>query len=286
MRCSAPLPIVAVTATTKPPSTTITMPMPFSGRRQDGSIDQQRYSEVGDGHQSNDNYNYCGEEDDDNDDDDDVKDSNGTVELWSDNVTEFLRPSTNSYSDNVVTTNPNTNSTVKNSIATRKARTTETTVDDSDDDSENGMQFNYEDDEDFYCNDDEDNRQLVQQQQKQQKQGRKTRRPFYVEEEEDDNNNSGDDYHLQSNFLSTLLSKQMYQYLYPPNVPKTIQLYRWENLAIPACYLLVGVLQGLSGPFTNVYPLDLNASEAQQVSSMPCSTSDRKRSFSLEFLCR
>jgi hypothetical protein len=40
---------------------------------------------------------------------------------------------------------------------------------------------------------------------------------------------------------------------------------RRENLAIPACYLLVGILQGLSGPLINVYPLDLGATEAQQM---------------------
>ena len=94
------------------------------------------------------------------------------------------------------------------------------------------------------------------------------------EEEEDDDDHirhksstipsghphSGDDYTSQ-----TKLPKVVYQYIYPPNVPRSVQLCRPENIAIPACYLLVGLLQGLSGPFTNVYPLDLNASEAQQV---------------------
>ncbi len=156
-------------------------------------------------------------------------------------------------------------STGKAGIATRKTSTLETTLDDSDDDdddgSENAMRFNYEDDEGYLYNDDEgDDRQLVQKRQ------RKKQRNNNENEVEDSDYNSGDDYHLQSNLLSTILSKKIYQYLYPPNVPKSIQLYRWENLAIPSCYLLVGVLQGLSGPFTNVYPLDLNASEAQQVS--------------------
>ena len=72
---------------------------------------------------------------------------------------------------------------------------------------------------------------------------------------------SGDDYTTSQ----TRLPKVVYQYIYPPNVPRSVQLCRSENIAIPACYLLVGLLQGLSGPFTNVYPLDLNASEAQQV---------------------
>jgi hypothetical protein len=54
-------------------------------------------------------------------------------------------------------------------------------------------------------------------------------------------------------------------WLYPPNLPRSCQLLRRENIAIPACYLLVGLLQGLSGPLINVYPLDLGATEAQQV---------------------
>ncbi|KAL3808953.1 hypothetical protein ACHAXA_011348 [Cyclostephanos tholiformis] len=70
----------------------------------------------------------------------------------------------------------------------------------------------------------------------------------------------GDDYRDSG----TILPEFVYHYLYPPNVPRSCQLYRIENIAIPSCYLLVGILQGLSGPFANVYPLDLGASEAQQ----------------------
>jgi hypothetical protein len=73
---------------------------------------------------------------------------------------------------------------------------------------------------------------------------------------------SGDDYATSH----TRLPKRLYQYIFPPEAPRAVQLFRPENIAVPACYLLVGLLQGLSGPFTNVYPLDLNASEAQQVS--------------------
>ncbi|GMH59211.1 hypothetical protein TrRE_jg5666, partial [Triparma retinervis] len=54
-------------------------------------------------------------------------------------------------------------------------------------------------------------------------------------------------------------------YLYPPHLPPSVQLLRRENIAIPACYFLVGALQGLSGALMNVYPVDLGASEAQQV---------------------
>ena len=48
-------------------------------------------------------------------------------------------------------------------------------------------------------------------------------------------------------------------------VPNEVQLWRIENIAVPACYLTVGVVQGLSGPLMNVYPLDLGATEAAQV---------------------
>ncbi len=58
----------------------------------------------------------------------------------------------------------------------------------------------------------------------------------------------------------------LHDWLYPPQLPPELQLLRKENIAIPACYLLVGILQGLSGPLINVYPLDLNATEAQQTS--------------------
>lgn len=62
----------------------------------------------------------------------------------------------------------------------------------------------------------------------------------------------------------------------PPHLPPECQLLRKENIAIPACYLLVGILQGLSGPLINVYPLDLGATEAQyttlaSIRSLPAS---------------
>lgn len=46
--------------------------------------------------------------------------------------------------------------------------------------------------------------------------------------------------------------------------PVELQLFRWENILIPACYLCVGLIQGLNRPLLNVYPLDLGANEAQQ----------------------
>lgn len=60
------------------------------------------------------------------------------------------------------------------------------------------------------------------------------------------------------------LSKKWNDWLFPPNVPRPCQLFRKENVAVPACYLVVGLLQGISGPLLNVYPLALNATEAQQ----------------------
>ena len=88
---------------------------------------------------------------------------------------------------------------------------------------------------------------------------------------------TGDDYETSG----TYLPKSVYQYLYPPTAPRAVQLFRPENIAVPACYLLVGLLQGLSGPFTNVYPLDLNASEAQQatISSLKSLPSTFKLAF-------
>jgi len=83
------------------------------------------------------------------------------------------------------------------------------------------------------------------------------------------NNMSKIPYHDPSSPHYTLFSKFLPYFLlyrcFPPNTPRSTQLLRKENLAIPMCYLTVGLLQGLSGPFINVYPLFLNATEAQQV---------------------
>lgn len=48
-------------------------------------------------------------------------------------------------------------------------------------------------------------------------------------------------------------------------IPDEVNLWRIENLAVPACYGGVGFVQGLCGPLMNVYPLDLGATEAAQV---------------------
>lgn len=66
------------------------------------------------------------------------------------------------------------------------------------------------------------------------------------------------------------------EFLFPPALPRECQLLRPENIAIPACYLLVGLLQGLSSPLINTFPLDLKATEAQQttissIRSLPAS---------------
>jgi len=53
-------------------------------------------------------------------------------------------------------------------------------------------------------------------------------------------------------------------FLYPPDQPRSCQLLRPENIAVPLCYLLVGLLQGLTSPLINVFPKDLGASQAQQ----------------------
>jgi BT1 family len=59
-------------------------------------------------------------------------------------------------------------------------------------------------------------------------------------------------------------SLKVSSWLYPPDLPKDLQLTRIENIAVPGCYLMVGLLQGLSRPLLNVYPIDLGATEAQQ----------------------
>jgi len=68
----------------------------------------------------------------------------------------------------------------------------------------------------------------------------------------------------ESDFWLYWLPLSWYNWCFPPHVPRSCQLLRKENLAVPASYLLVGLLQGFGGPFVNVYPLDLNATEAQQ----------------------
>lgn len=70
--------------------------------------------------------------------------------------------------------------------------------------------------------------------------------------------------------------KSLHEWLFPPHIPRSCQLLRKENIAVPACYLLVGILQGLSGPLINVLPLDLGATAAQQttisgIRSLPAS---------------
>lgn len=60
--------------------------------------------------------------------------------------------------------------------------------------------------------------------------------------------------------------QQIEDFLFPPHLPRSCQLLRPENIAVPMCYLLVGLLQGLSSPLVNVFPLDLGATPAQQTS--------------------
>jgi hypothetical protein len=45
---------------------------------------------------------------------------------------------------------------------------------------------------------------------------------------------------------------------------EVLQLWRLRNLAVPLCYFMVGLVQGLMYPLLNIYPLDLGATEAQQ----------------------
>jgi len=49
---------------------------------------------------------------------------------------------------------------------------------------------------------------------------------------------------LQRGGFWSWLPPTWYDWLFPPNVPRSCQLLRKENLAVPASYLLVGLLQG------------------------------------------
>jgi BT1 family len=69
-----------------------------------------------------------------------------------------------------------------------------------------------------------------------------------------------------SHVTSPLLPQWLEDFLYPPHLPRKCQLLRVENIAVPACYLLVGLMLGLASTLINTYPLDLGATEAQQTS--------------------
>jgi hypothetical protein len=88
------------------------------------------------------------------------------------------------------------------------------------------------------------------------------------DDENDDENGyiytMDDSIYSSGNRRPSWMSQEIYDYLYPPSTPPECQLLRRENIVIPACYLLVGLLQGLSSVAVNVMPLDLGASEAQQ----------------------
>ncbi len=45
-------------------------------------------------------------------------------------------------------------------------------------------------------------------------------------------------------FLYPYLPTPYLDRLYPTDVPRSVQLLRQENIAVPACYLCVGLLQG------------------------------------------
>jgi MFS family permease len=64
-------------------------------------------------------------------------------------------------------------------------------------------------------------------------------------------------YFLLRSYLSTSF--------FPPGAPIETQLWKKQNLAIPVCYLMVGLVEGLSASVLNTYPLEIGATEAQQV---------------------
>lgn len=82
--------------------------------------------------------------------------------------------------------------------------------------------------------------------------------PFEVE-------NSSSARPLSSTYDTSTWKGRLLTRLYPPDLPPDVQLYLRPNIAILLCYFLVGLLQGLSGSLLNVYPMDIGASEGQQV---------------------
>jgi MFS family permease len=86
---------------------------------------------------------------------------------------------------------------------------------------------------------------------------------------DDDQHDHDHDHQLNTpnhdTFLAHLLPPQLLEQLYPRHTPRSVQLLRLENIAVPLCYLCAGILQGLSGPFNIVYPLFLNVTDAQLI---------------------
>ena len=62
-------------------------------------------------------------------------------------------------------------------------------------------------------------------------------------------------------FRETSLPPWLEDFLFPPALPRKCQLLRLENIAVPVCYLLVGLLLGLSSSVINAYPIDLGFTE-------------------------
>ena len=81
-------------------------------------------------------------------------------------------------------------------------------------------------------------------------------------DDSDNHKDSLDFVHVRSERLPEWLE----DFLFPPSLPRKCQLLRPENIAVPVCYLLVGLMLGLSSPLINAYPIDLGATEAQQTS--------------------
>ena len=70
---------------------------------------------------------------------------------------------------------------------------------------------------------------------------------------------------VSPSYDTTTWKGKLLSHFYPPHSPPEVQLYLRQNIAILLCYFLVGLLQGLSGSLLNVYPMDIGASEGQQV---------------------
>jgi Na+/melibiose symporter-like transporter len=88
--------------------------------------------------------------------------------------------------------------------------------------------------------------------------------PKLLNVEQSDDSNENDDSVSLDTYTESSQNSHWEEFLFPSDRPREVQLLRWENIAIPCCYLIVGTMQGLVRPLLNVYPIDLGASEAQQ----------------------
>lgn len=87
---------------------------------------------------------------------------------------------------------------------------------------------------------------------------------FAIHDEPFDDSKNGSEIPSQGlTALSPFLTR-LCDWLFPPNIPRKLQLWKTDNIALPISYLLVGTFQGLSTGVMTVFLLNMGATEAQQ----------------------